>query len=338
MKISYIAQSYNKVKNAGVKPSTDFEDVLSSLGIKNIGLKRLYTPQRYISRMINAISTAKALYVMPNKGIVFLQYPMQYNIEKLFKKAKSNNNKIILLVHDLNELRGKEYNYPSILREADALIVHTKPMRQLIMGKYQNPNCVVLGLFDYITDSEPIFEEVKFDCKKKHIVFAGNLSKAPFLSKINLTGDKIIFDLYGVGWTESEKNGIQYHGSLSPEKLPFAMSKAHFGLIWDGESVNDCSGLMGEYLKYNCPYKTSSYLSAGIPLIAWRKMGISSLIEDNGIGLIVDSLNDIPETFNNLSETEYLRMKDNVRKVQLKITSGGFYKEAIREALQLFNS
>ncbi len=339
MRKYYIAKTYTKVNHAGVKPSVDFEDVLSSMGFRKLGSCVRYTSNSYICRILNVISSFVVSIFTPKHSIIFLQYPLQKNIEKHFWTAKKRGNKVVLLVHDLNYLRGMTSNYPDLLKNADALIVHTKAMKDLLIEEYDNQNIVILNLFDHLLEGNPPFMTVDSLPFQWHIVFAGNLAKSGFLDKIDFHQSNIVLDLFGNGFEDKQINtDINYHGSVSPEVLPEMISRYHFGLIWDGDSIDTCNGMTGEYLKYNSPYKTVSYLSAGLPIIGWKEMGISDFIQQHGIGFVVNSLNEIPSILKSMTGEEYQKMKNNVRDIQQQIVSGAFYRNAVDETLKLLDN
>lgn len=335
-KIVYIAQSFKRNFNAGVKPTTDFETVLRRFNAKNIGLKGLFFKLSRLANYWSLISAKLARLIMPSDGIVYLQYPCQPDIESLLIRAKQKNNKIIMLVHDINELRGIDNNNNNLLNEADALIVHTPNMKKWIEERFPKARCVVLNIFDYLCDFIPSsFYNDNINTYK--IAFAGNLAKAPFLYHIKDIPTNIIINLYGKGLDESQtlRDRVHYSGSFWPEELPSELEKNHFGLVWDGDSIYECSGNFGKYLKYNAPYKVSSYLASGIPVIVWDKMGIAEFVKRNNIGLVVSDFNELFEILSHFPKGLYLEMRNNVKTVQEKIRSGNFYEYAITESLRL---
>ncbi|NRO11242.1 Beta-1,6-galactofuranosyltransferase WbbI [Lactobacillus helveticus] len=48
----------------------------------------------------------------------------------------------------------------------------------------------------------------------------------------------------------------------------------------------------GNYLRYNDPHKLSLYLASGIPVIIWKKAAEAKFVEENKVGITVDSLED----------------------------------------------
>lgn len=50
------------------------------------------------------------------------------------------------------------------------------------------------------------------------------------------------------------------------------------------------------------PHKGSLYLALGMPIIAWKESNIATLIEKEGLGIIVESLDEIDQKLKSLSE------------------------------------
>ena len=133
---------------------------------------------------------------------------------------------------------------------------------------------------------------------------------------------------------DSDETLWEYMGSYPPDILPQYLNQG-FGLIWDGNSTESCAGVIGNYLKYNNPHKCSLYLASGIPVIVWKKAALADFINIHNAGILVESLEEIPEKIQNLSEKEYIQMKNNAEKISLKLKDGYFLKKAIRTAEKL---
>lgn len=80
-------------------------------------------------------------------------------------------------------------------------------------------------------------------------------------------------------------------------------------MVWDGTSVSTCTGDFGEYLQYNNPHKTSLYIRCQLPVIIWKQAALADFVRENGIGICVDSLEELEKILNTLSEEEYAEMK-----------------------------
>ena len=161
-----------------------------------------------------------------------------------------------MLIHDLETIRAslrkdvstktrKRLNLEenSILKECNYIIAHNNKMMDYlnrVLGIEKN-KLISLEIFDYLI---PGFDE-KFDSKKirkeNPIIIAGTLRlhKAKYVYDLP---ENVNFNLYGVGYEGREKDNIKYFGSFMPDALPFAM-EGSFGLVWDGESADTCSGV-----------------------------------------------------------------------------------------------
>ncbi len=335
--IAYVGQSYQQVANAGSKPSRDFEDVLERMHVHNIGLRRRITNSGRKWWIWNRLSALAAMIRMPRNGVVILQYPEQPLIHQIFNKAKKRNNRIIALIHDINELRGFPSNYPDLLRAADVLIAHTPAMKLWIEKNINTYVPVVeLGIFDYL--GKETFPSVDLvESKSIDVVFAGRLDKSPFLKELMNIPQHIQFVLYGLGFDPkiAEKGNVSYRGACLPEELSEKISRCHFGLVWDGESIEQCNGKTGNYLKYNSPYKLSSYIAAGLPVIIWNQMAMSDFVKENKIGIAVSDLKEAAEMISDMTSEDYKKMRDNVTNIQCRIQDGYYSRQAISRAINL---
>jgi hypothetical protein len=109
--------------------------------------------------------------------------------------------------------------------------------------------------------------------------------------------------------------------------------RGSFGLVWNGNAIEECGGHFGQYLLYNNPHKTSLYLLCGLPIIIWDKAAIATVIKERELGICISSLEELDGKLKNLSNEDYQKMVKNVAEVREQIISGGFLKEAMKKAL-----
>lgn len=264
-----------------------------------------------------------------NPQVVYIQYPaysavvMDHALKILRKRSSA---KIVLLVHDIESLRlsakHPEFLTAEIRRfnSVDGLIVHNQAMADWLSDHDVTVPMSQLQLFDYV-NPQPVIT----DSASSNICFAGNLRKAQFLNDVPFK--QLQVDVFGDGLTLTNSQLID-HGSKSPNELPKFLTD-RFGLIWDGNSADTCSGEYGEYLKYNSPHKASLYLSSGIPVIVWSQSALAPVVESLGVGFAVDSLADIEPMLNKLSDVDDRRMKAAALLVALKLRSGQMIESAV---------
>ncbi len=186
---------------------------------------------------------------------------------------------------------------------------------------------VSLGIFDYLI---PDFQEKKELSKDQPIIVAGNLAqeKAGYLYKLPANP---AYNLYGVGFDESRAlENETYFGSFLPDELPVAL-EGGFGLVWDGDSAETCSGVFGEYLRYNNSHKASLYLASGFPLVVWKQSALSHFVLEKNCGVAVESLHDLKNTIENLSDADYQELVANAKNIGKKIRDGFYLTSALKK-------
>ena len=158
---------------------------------------------------------------------------------------------------------------------------------------------------------------------------AGNLAQEKAGYLYNLP-EAPAYNLYGVGFDESRALANEtYFGSFLPDELPAAL-EGGFGLVWDGDSVETCSGFFGEYLRYNNSHKASLYLASGFPLVVWEQSALSHFVLEKGCGIAVESLHDVEATIDRLSDDDYQNLVGNAKRVGQEIRDGYYLKTALR--------
>lgn len=335
--------------NAGSKAVNDIESILQDNGCDPI---YVYSDEEKRSK---AGLIKKVLFHFQVKNMwekqlsnlrmgdaVVIQLPL-YTHTLLFNSViKSVINRgvtVVGLVHDLESIRwlrlksrwSKEVIRAQIeeiqpLKNFSAIIVHNSSMQKYIEQKYriESDKIYCLDCFDYLTSGNDGFKKRS---KTEPVIIAGNLSpeKSPYTAILPKEPE---YNLYGLGFEGEACSNIHYKGAFPPEILP-AILEGSFGLVWDGDSVETCHGVSGEYLKYNNPHKTSLYLSAGIPVIVWSKAAMADFVLREKCGITVDSLYDIPEIIKTISDPEYEDLCLNAGRIGEKLRSGFYTKTAI---------
>ena len=273
------------------------------------------------------------------REIVVCQHPYsnqyKFGLQKALLQA-TENNKIIYLVHDVEFIRAfeteeKKKHEIEILNSASVIISHNQFMtEELKRNGVTNPKFVNLEIFDYLLDDIPN----NIHNYGRSVVYAGNLAKAPFLEELEKT--KLGFDLilYGINYTELNNSEIKYMGARSPEELVSELTQS-FGLIWDSETVDGCTGHIGEYTRYNNPHKLSLYLVAGMPVIVWAESAIAKFVIENKVGFTINSLNEISKRLDSLTQAEYGEYVKNANALKEKLSKGYFMKKAIMQAIDI---
>ena len=175
----------------------------------------------------------------------------------------------------------------------------------------------------------PHYKEKKI-YEKNTIIVAGNfdIRKTKYARQFP---EKPDFSIYGINFEEENlPHNVHYQGAFAPNELPNHLHGG-FGLVWDGDSPHTCSGMYGEYLKMNNPHKASLYLASGFPIIVWSQSALADFVRKNQCGIIVDSLFEIAESLESLSENDYQEMIKNSKRIGKKIRNGTFLKTALEK-------
>lgn len=336
--------SYDEKFNAGSKARDDIKVILKKKGFEYL----LYKSKKIGVTIINDIFkfSKNLIKSIPKESLVVVQLPILISNIYLFPLIailKLKKCKIIFLIHDvvtlrLNEKPLKIRNEIVILNRADYIISHNKYMTNWLQNNGVKKKVVNLELFDYIVEhSKNLIRH--YDVNKCKVVYAGNLSqdKSGFIYKLNECMCNVQYNLYGINYKKNKKiKNINYKGFFKPNDL-LDNIEGDYGLIWDGTDIDECNGIFGEYMKYNNPHKISLYISAGLPVIVWDKAAISDFVRQNKIGILVESINEIENKLSNISENEYIFMKNNVQCLRDKITKGEFTNLAIDKILKDIN-
>ena len=339
--------------NAINKAREDVENIL-----KKESFNELYIPTTYpirnglVGKLIQTMNYVYndliwkiSLNKLHKNDIVFIQYPLMNNCFDLTKIIKKYNSKIkfVVLTHDLDSIRYMyKKNESKILKKrrkktdfgvinnANYVIVHNKKMHDKLLELDITNDIYEIGLFDYLLKKPVTTKRTKDD----GIVIAGNLKpeKVKYISALD-TINNVKFNLYGVGYESKGHKNIDYKGSFLPDELPYKLTGA-FGLVWDGDGIDGCSGIYGHYLKYNNPHKISLYLASNMPVIVWKESALASFVTKNNIGFAVNNLNEIEEKISMMSQEEYDKMIINCHKISNKLINGDYLKKVINKILK----
>lgn len=340
-------------ETAGFKAPEDVSHIVRQLGFHKLVIHRHNSSgliRRFICCVLWVFELIRLFIIVSFGSVVFFQYGSKKRLSsygafgalKFLKKV--GGVRIIVLIHDVEELRGWFSMCSCNLRTevyelfglADVLIVHNSAMKQALVDMgVDEKKMVTLEIFDYLIPSFPF--ETRDSIKVFAVSIAGNLeqSKAVYAWKLSAI-PSIEWHLYGPTWSNDTPKGknVYYHGTFPPDKLPNELQYG-FGLVWDGTSLETCAGNIGEYLKFNNPHKLSLYLASGLPILIWDQAAEAEYVQKNGLGMSISSLYDIESVFRKLTYEEYNRMKGNVADVSKRLREGFYTKRSVQRALEM---
>lgn len=320
-----------KVNHAGFKAKYDAAKIASDNGIK---VEKLPLSLKGLGgRLISCFKLISRLIFLPQNKQVAFNYPLANpynNIVLLLAKIKKL--KITLLVHDLDSLRGSSSKEHGLIFYSERIISHNKKMNSyLISLGLKEDKISTLEIFDYLVSSDCGYLEEDSSVNNPTIIIAGNLSKNKS-GYIYSWKPSVNCILYGVNYTPINNDYYDYRGVFDASNPGGMIDGCHnqsYGLVWDGVSVDTCSGDFGEYLRYNNPHKISLYLTLGIPVIVWSESAMADFVVENQCGFCIDSLADIELLVE--SNIKYYTHASNAKKIAEKLRSGFYLARALTE-------
>ena len=360
MKFYQFKELHRENFNAGSKAVEDAFEIARRLGTRPWRILRFtesdFPFPRCVNRLIGwLVWKPQEIWLrlrFPGNAVLFVQHPLttgraltrsEAGLRLIRWLRERRGLRVITLVHDISELRSgdREVNkdmpdsIENVLSYSDVLIVHNESMRKWLVahGAAEKP-LVILGMFDYLTDVP--FPDADASGRAS-VTFAGNLrpDKCGFLKQADKIPEVKWF-LYGAKFDPSAMRGagINYCGCMKPSELPQHLCRG-FGLVWDGDDLDACTGEWGEYLRWNNPHKLSLYLASGLPVITWSKAATAAFVKEHDVGFAVDSLRDIPMMFAGLTAERYLQMCGSARRIAQRLRAGEFLSSALHKALDV---
>ncbi|MCD1124777.1 hypothetical protein LPW36_01790 [Jinshanibacter sp. LJY008] len=318
--------------HAGFKAKYDALKIAekNNLDIKTIPL----SIKGFWGRIISSIRLSMYLLSLSSRDRIIFNYPLAkpYNFIILVI-MRLRNFKSYFLVHDVDSLRGHEQKRNNLLTCAQGLIVHNERMFDLLLQEGIEPQRMVnLGIFDYLIPEDDAYFSPKTDSNCA-VVVAGNLSpvKARYLYDWNPNFNVFLF---GINLSAKVSKMMSYRGvfdSNDPSELLKLDDYKCYGLVWDGDSVDTCSGNYGEYLRFNNPHKLSLYLTLGIPVIVWKESALSSYVELNNCGFSISSLNELDFILND--NKEYYKHIMSAKNIGRKLRVGDYLSESLKKLI-----
>jgi hypothetical protein len=323
-----LSKRYKNSYNAGSKGKIDTDKIYEQHGFKMVYLSHLRFDKFRIYEMLQVLLL---LFRLKKACEVHVAIPLIFTpfVYFMLKLIRCRAGKIIILVYDLEYLRygNKRVWEIAALQQADEIVVHTKAMADELKKQGIKSPMKILTLFDYLIQTNDVYHEPDI----RSILFAGNLLKSEFINNLlcEKTWDLNTY-LYGKGCPDIDKDNFQYMGVFHPDNV--SNLKGAWGLVWDGDSILTCnSSMLGRYLKFNSSHKISLYLVAEKPLIIWSQSSLCDFVKEKKLGIIVNSLLEIPDILSKIKEHDYNEYVENVKEVAKKLKTGGFLSSCIKE-------
>lgn len=343
--MAYVSRCYRNLCTAGNKAKTDNEATMRELGFVNLGLPQRVGGSKVFIFFYNLASVAKACCAVRPGDRLVLQYPVKKYFALLCRVARARGARVIALVHDLGSMRRHRLTVEQEVRRlshAHCVVASNEAMARWLRQAGLRVPVAVLGLWDY-RSPEAVLPAVRGGegAALPRVVYAGSLNprKNSFFRLLPSVIKGYQLNLYGDtrwGLTLRGCHDLVFRGHIPAGDVD-RLAQYDYGLVWDGDSIDACTGDFGGYLRLNTPHKASFYLRAGLPLVVWSGAAIAPLVERDGLGVAVDSLRDLPAALLRVTPARYGRMRGNAAALAMRLNCGESFKKAVGRACEQLN-
>lgn len=265
-----------------------------------------------------------------NQDLVLAQMPSWNGIafdEVFLQQLRDRAKKLVVFIHDFVPLMfdNNDYlfgRYLDAYNLADLVIVPSEKMGNKLTERGLKVPYKVQMIWDHLTDidglSQPTF--------KPEIKFAGNMGRFPFIKEWDYENDLLVYSDRLGEFVESSTLHIK--GWQHDDQLVRELNQGGFGLVWS-ENIDNQSER--KYSEMNASFKLSTYLAAGIPIIVNQGIAKQLFVEEQQIGFVANSLEEVDAYVSNLSPAEYQKLLQNVAGISTLVRDGFFTKKVIVE-------
>lgn len=299
-------------------------DIATTLGYRELAIHAYRmdadTPEELSKRLDGVIAGLR------HGDVVIFQTPTWNTTafdEKLMAKLRAYQIKIVIFIHDVVPLMfaGNYYLMDRTIAYYNQADVIVAPSQQMIDNLKRHglavAKTIVQGMWDHPTSVPQL--QASF---KKEIHFPGSPDRFSFVKSWNYD---VQLNLYARQEVELP-NQVKHFSYRPDEQLLLEMSEGGFGLVWMDDHDK-------EYQTLYCPYKLGAFVAAGIPVIIQRGIANQEIVENNGLGMIVDSLDEAVGRINSMSVEDYQNMVAKVRSFSPLIRQGFFTRKLLTEAV-----
>ena len=338
MKKYFIRQySFAEYEHGGIG-FADAETILAKEGFQPIAFP-CHHQFSVKAKLIRLFFLLKVFLSTATPAIVVFIFPAYAGMTKLLLRLLiwKPGVHIICFIGDIDGIKdGNKKKLDTEIKQLQRyryFIVHNDAMRQWLQQNIKKSKSEVLEFFDFLATPINKPRALSLD-----IVFAGNLEKSKFLESLHLlmeiTSSQIHFYLYGPGYSASMamQKRVYWFGIEKPYDLP-AKINGSFGLVWDGDSIDEAGGSLGNYMRYISQHKLSLYVLCGLPVIVPATAASAPTVEKYKIGITIKSLYEIESKIKSITGEEYQQMKINMQPLAEKISTGGCIKEALQKLM-----
>lgn len=120
---------------------------------------------------------------------------------------------------------------------------------------------------------------------------------------------------------------IHLYPRVDVEAAP-QLVEGSYGLVWHSEQYPNVTGIAGQMDKYVSPVELALFLAANEPVIIWSQAAAAKFVKENGLGIVIDSLDQLPHKLAAIDDQAYDEMINNLQRISPLIRDGFFVKQA----------
>lgn len=301
-------------------------EIAKSLGFNELGIYNYPTSVDTAEEMSKRIDGIIASVSYVSYGdLVILQLPSwngsEFDLALIHKLKGYKNLKLAIYLHDVIPLQFKSNYYLmgdhiAMFNLADALIVPSTQMKDWLIDEGLTLEKIIIQqMWDH-----PINFDLPAGQIQKDIQFAGDAEKFDFVKEWTGT---IPLTVYSNPPENMGDNQVKFLGWQHDAELVSNLSKGGFGLVWtDNPDIQECFALCNSY-------KLGTYLAAGIPVVIPENLSNRSIIEENGLGIVVSDLEDAQQVIADMDPNRYYQLRANVKQYNPLIKSGYYTKKLL---------
>lgn len=264
--------------------------------------------------------------------ILIFQLPTWNGLEferQYVTQARAYGVRVVLFIQDIPPLMFKQ-NYHDWMQphvdfynQADLLILPSEQMATRLRQEGLTCEAIVYQhLWDHPTTYQP--GPATF---RRELTFLGSQQRFPFTRAWTYPTR---LRLFARDAQVDPTQNIEYAG-FYPDELLLPRLDGGFGLCW---SIDTPEQEERQYSHLNASYKLSTYLAAGLPVVANADIAAAQIIQDHHLGFLARDLTEANALVQACSPTEYQQMAHNANQYGFLLRNGYMFKRILVEVVE----
>lgn len=309
----------------------------TNFGFTPLGIYRYTWPDEPGQSLGARIDGIIASLQAGKQDVIFLQMPTWITPEwdmEFINHIRPYGIHLVIFIQDILSVTDNAWDILSreinVYNQAEVIIAHSQQMIDFLKEHGLTvKKTISLDLMDHVTPFE-FSHPAQFH---HSISYAGSYdpNKSDFIRNWNYPD--VRFRIYSKPQDWFDQQNLEFVSWKDEAELLYDLrNNGGFGMNWtDNENWE-------KYSAINDSFKLSTYIAAGIPLVAQSSMTQHQMIQDKGLGIVADTLDEAVDKVAHTTEEQYNQMAQNVEHFAPLVRHGFFTKRALVNAMfELFN-